>query len=226
VSQCRLGDGIHSLPAFTENSRLLHSLQPGVGSAHNQLGQAYSAVSSLGLGFGGGGNTQMGARDISMSSLAGLGMRGTQLNSPLPPVPGILAPRAQTAFSHQTMPHAQQTLQHQDLAGKKTLQENDALSFLSEVPFPEFSAAIIAVCTKLRFCIAAPYPFSFSHPPVRHPCNTTHQCTEDANQHDFSSNPTQPPPQPPPPHAPPCSFCRCAHDFSKNPRCMRTSSIS
>lgn len=133
-----LAPQMHTLPTLTDTGLGHYSVARPQVEHSAQQGQAYSTAAALGLGLGGGGNMQLGARDaLSVASLAGLGsVRGSgQLLSPLSPSSGILAPRAQAVFPSQH-PHGQ-PMQQQDLAGKKTLQENDALSFLSEVPCPE-----------------------------------------------------------------------------------------
>ena len=138
----------HSLSSLSDNSRALQSLShSGTGGAHSLLAQTaggYASAAGLGLGMGlAGGGSHLGARDtLSVATLAGLtGVRGTgQLLSPLSPVSGILGARAssQIVFPSQqsasaTLAQQQAVHQQQDLAGKKALQENDALNFLSDV---------------------------------------------------------------------------------------------
>lgn len=104
------------------------------------LGQA-GGFAGLGLGLGGGSSAagQIAGRDtLNLTGLGGVRNTG-QLLSPLSPVAGILGQRPQVAFQSPTAgSHAPQSLNDASSdCGKKSLQENDALHFLSEVCCPD-----------------------------------------------------------------------------------------
>ena len=139
------GHGALSLPALTDRS--LQSLQSGVGGSHALLAMQPPGGFSSGLGGlgGGGAGAQQGGREgLSMASLAGLsGVRSPgQVLSPLSGVSGLLASRQQMVFpAHSAAMHHQPQPQEQEFAARKPLQEDDALTFLSEVSPPAMPSA-------------------------------------------------------------------------------------